>query len=402
MSNLNRRIRTYALLVLAAYGLTALLIGADYVVLYRTGELAKISEIVTDQQRRGGLYLGLAAGIAAYKYEGYQQRHPDIVAIGTSRAMQIRDYFFTQPFYNLGGLAQGQMQAFALMDRLLLRQPPKTVIFAVDFWTFCTTKEEFPPFTRPNSTFHDGLGTPDKALLIWRLFAEGTLSTEDLVRIFRGTLRPPRRVMPRTGVSTLFSDDGFGPDGSLYTLVAAGNPGPFPVADRRSDQDIDAIRCGGGRIPANCHLSEENLALIGMLGSELKRHGIRLIVIAPPVTSALFDAIRAIPAADAFMTSWRRRIEQAWPEAYDFTDPKDIGASDCEFYDGIHGGEVAYARIFRTLAARDKNVASLLNLENLDRVIAIGKDRITVALGLTEKARQVELGGFTTCHPSHP
>ena len=146
MMKLNRKIRIYVSVVLVAYAIVASLIGANYLVLFRTGEVADVETIVDAQQRHGGLYNGLSVGLAEYKYEGYRQRRPEIVAIGTSRAMQIRDYFFTQPFYNLGGLTQGQGQAFALWDRLLASQPPKTVIFAVDFWTFCTRKYEFPPF----------------------------------------------------------------------------------------------------------------------------------------------------------------------------------------------------------------------------------------------------------------
>lgn len=401
MMKLNREISVYMLIILVAYGIVASLIAVNYLVLYRSGDLTDLPTIVATQQRDQGLYGGLAVGLAAYKYETYKQRRPEIVAIGTSRALQIRDYFFTRPFYNLGGMTNGQMQAFALMDRLLLKQPPKTVIFAVDFWTFCTHKKEFPPFSRPTGSYHDGMGDPNKAFLLWRLVVEGRLSATDLEQIFRSQIDPPHRILPRTGLGSLIQDGGTGADGSLFNFAAKGSADSTPDIENRSRHEIEALSGGGGRIPVGCQVSDENLALLGMLGNELADHGIRLIVVAPPVTSAMLRAIGQMPQANTYMTEWRRRLKEAWPDSYDFTDAEDLGASDCEFYDGIHGGEVAYARLFRALAGTaDTDIASLLNMENLNHVVSLGRDTITVALGFPDKVRAVELEGFRPCRPS--
>lgn len=394
----NLKIRNYILIVLGAYTIIASLIATNYFVLYRTGEMDDLDKIVATQQKNSGLYNGLSRGMAAYKYEGYRQRQPEIVAIGTSRAMQIRDYFFTRPFYNLGGLVHGQAQAFALLDRLLMKQLPKTVIFAVDFWTFCARKSEFPPFERPTGSYHDGQGNPSNALLFLRLFADGRLSGEDLGQIFQYLFYPRHRALPRIGISTVTGDSGFGPDGSMFSFLSKGNDNRLPEIKNRSKHDIETMRRGQGMFPSNCKVSEENLTLISMLGAELSKHEIELIVIAPPITSALLSAVKDVPAANDYMKAWRIRLKEAWHRTYDFTDPSVIGASDCEFYDGIHGGEVAYARIFRTLAALEpESIAPLLNVKNLDRVIAMGDNQITVALGLPEKVRNLELAGFKAC-----
>lgn len=397
---LNHAIRKYTLVVLLAYGAVAASIAVNYLVLYRTGELAELPAVVAAQQKNGGLHNGLSVGMAAYKYEAYRQRHPEIVALGTSRAMQIRDYFFTRPFYNLGGLVQGQAQAFALMDGLLLKQPPKTVILVADFWTFCARREEIPPFGRPTGSYHDGQGDPNKPVLLWRLFAEGRLSAADLGKIFRGVFNPPQRLVPRSGISSLLSDSGFGPDGSLFKLVSQGSVDQTSDIEDRSREDIDALRRGVGRVPVDCNVSDENMALLGMMGAELAGYGIDLIIIAPPITSALLKAVESTPAANAYMTTWRRRFMAAWPQTYDFTDPRTIGSSDCEFYDGIHGGEVTYARIFRALVdTGNVQLVRALNIENLDRAIAGSKNKITAALGFSEKVRDAELGGFKACNP---
>ena len=396
-----RHIRIYIFVLLLAYVSIAALIMMNFSVLYFTGELDGLDKIVKAQQQTPSLYNGLSEGMAAYKYEGYRQRRPEVVAIGTSRAMQIRDYFFTKPFYNLGGLVQGQSQAFALIDQLIIKHPPKMIIFAVDFWTFCSQKKEFLPFIRPTGTFHDGQGNPSDPLLLIRLLAEGSLSSEDLKQIAVRLFNPPKRALPRTGISALLRDGGFGPDGSLYNLLSTKSTNTLSDIGARSQIQIKALNLGKGRFPPNCTVSNEGLSHLTMLGTELANQGINLIVIAPPITSALLKAVKKSPAANTYMSQWRQRLKEAWPQTYDFTDPRSIGSSDCEFYDGIHGGEVAYARIFRALAkSGPKRLKQVLNVKNLDQVIAIGKNKITVALRFPETVRAIELGGFKTCNPN--
>ena len=396
-----RHIRIYIFVLLLTYVSIAALIAMNFSVLYFTGELDGLDKIVKAQQQTPSLYNGLSEGMAAYKYEGYRQRRPEVVAIGTSRAMQIRDYFFTKPFYNLGGLVQGQSQAFALMDQLIIKHPPQMIIFAVDFWTFCSQKKEFLPFIRPTGTFHDGQGNPSDSLLLIRLLAEGSLSSEDLKQIAVRLFNPPKRALPRTGISALLRDSGFGPDGSMYSLLSTKSTYTLSDIEARSQIQINALNRGKGRFPPNCTVSHEGLSHLAMLGTELANRGINLIVIAPPITSALLKAVKKSTAANTYMSQWRQRLKEAWPQTYDFTDPRSIGSSDCEFYDGIHGGEVAYARIFRALAkSGPKRLKQVLNVKNLDQVIAIGKNKITVALRFPETVRAIELGGFKTCNPN--
>ena len=177
------------------------------------------------------------------------------------------------------------------LDRLLREQPPQLVIFVVDYWAFCTGKEEFPPFKRPRGTFHDGQGNPNKSTLLWRLLIEGQLSLAELGKVLKRAISSETRALPRIGISSLISDSGFGADGSMYNFVTRGSVDPAPEPSKRSHISIEALRRGEGRLPKYCRLSAEGIALIAMLGAELAGQGIDLVVIAPPVSGALFDAM---------------------------------------------------------------------------------------------------------------
>src|SRR5580693_8571968 len=132
------RPRRFLLSLTTVYAMLVVAIGVNYAVLWRAGELRALGDIIARQRESGAIYNALSIGFADYKYAAYRAVAPQIVAIGTSRAMQIRQRDFVAPFYNLGGLTQGPEQANVLADRLLLRgDPPGVVIFALDFWTFC-------------------------------------------------------------------------------------------------------------------------------------------------------------------------------------------------------------------------------------------------------------------------
>lgn len=380
-----------------SYLIIAGLVAVNYLVLYRTGELEDLPDIVAEQQKRDGLYNAYSIGFAAYKYETYRQRQPEIVAIGNSRSLNIRDYFFAQKFFNIGGLALNPIHAFSLMDQLLVKHPPKAVFFTVEYSTFCALKKEYPPFVRPNSTFHPGQGDPESPLLLWQLYLDDQLSNKNLSQLFQHLIKPQQPVVPRTGLGTVIVENHIGADGSLFYFE------PITTLDvkDRSRHDINVFNQNTGLKAVGCTFSERNLVMLRMLGTELAEHGIDLIVILPPSSSALMQVIEKNPDANTFLNEWRRRVKEVWPQTYDFTDPRTFGSSDCEFFDGIHGGEVVYARIFRKLAEYEpERIAPLLNLENLDHVIAIGKDKVIVALGFPENVRKHELRGILPCSPS--
>lgn len=53
----------------------------------------------------------------------------------------------------------------------------------------------------------------------------------------------------------------------------------------------------------------------------------------------------------------------------DFTDPRTFAATDCEFVDGFHGGEVVYARILRDMADRWSSLLAYVDMDKINAVI---------------------------------
>ena len=81
-----------------------------------------------------------------------------------------------------------------------------------------------------------------------------------------------------------------------------------------------------------------------------------------------------------FFADWRAVLSDIIPQYFDFNDLRPYGATDCEFYDPVHGGEVAYMRIIRNIASKKESpLAGRVDIALLDQLIELNKGATTIA-----------------------
>jgi hypothetical protein len=339
--NLNG-VNRFLIALLAAYTILLVAIGVNYAVLWRAGELQSLDKIVRDQRDRGEIYNALSIGFADYKYAAYRQRAPEIVAIGTSRAMQIRQQYFLKPFYNLGGLVQGAGQANVLADRLLLRGiPPRIVIFALDYWTFCRLATDRAPDKAVRDVFHDGMGQPQRHFLIYHLLFDGRFSVADYVRLFSSQNSTEA---DRIGLGAKIGKSGFAADGSIYSF-----PPNAGALDRRWESAVALISSGGAQMIKDCQVSNVAIESLKHFVGRLDNAGVKTILFMAPLPGAVIKRMQD-DGRYGYIGELRKSLAARYPRRfYDFFDMRDV-ASDSEFYDGLHGGDVVYRRIVLTIA----------------------------------------------------
>jgi hypothetical protein len=328
---------------LLIYALAGLAVLVDVVVLWKAGEFTALDDII-QRQKRGAIYNALSISFADYKYAAYTETRPQIVAIGTSRAMQIRATFFRPSFYNLGGLVQGPLQANAIANRLILRErPPKLVIFALDFWTFCRRPGERAGGPRPSETMHDGMGQPGRYFLIYRLLAERRYGPLDYVHLM---LQGNAADRERIGLAARLGTSGFAADGSLY----AGPPGDGPLEARWSEL-MDRMRTGSDPMVKGCAVSELALDALDRFVARLSAVGVEVVLLMAPMPGTIIDALET-DGGYRYIEQLRTVLANRYPQRfYDAFDLRGI-APDSEFYDGMHGGEIAYTRAILAAARR--------------------------------------------------
>lgn len=370
------RFPLYARILLFAFCLFQVGVLANLGFLWQAEELGSAQSLVERHHSEGGIYNALSVSLADYKYRSYSETKPNIVAIGTSRAMPFRGYFFKSSFYNLGGLVHGQRQAFSLFDGLLKKNPPRIAIIALDYWTFCSLGAEPKTVTRPLDGFHDGMGQINRYLLPHRLLWEKRITTADYFSVlFSGnphSEKPP--AIPVIGINAKILRAGFGTDGSMYGFNHA------PRYGDRWDRARQQISAGIGRFFHNCRLSEENVTYVKMLDREFRGVGTLPIFVAPPLPGVVIEMLEKKKKLFSYIGEWRSAMKSSGIIFFDYHDISPMGSSDCEFGDEIHGGEVTYLRILLDMATQPNSpLRAEVDIPRLKELLGKHENRITIA-----------------------
>ena len=145
--------------------------------------------------------------------------------------------------------------------------------------------------------------------------------------------------------------EGFDQYGSYhYTPTLNGTIKPD---DPKFQSSIKQIKNGEKVFTHGDNIDEDVWQDFLRLVSWVKSHDINLIVFMPPLAPQVIDAM-ADTGDYAYIDQLRNRLQEMAIEYYDFHDLRFAGASDCEFIDGIHGGDIAFRRMLMHMAARSQ------------------------------------------------
>jgi hypothetical protein len=102
----------------------------------------------------------------------------------------------------------------------------------------------------------------------------------------------------------------------------------------------------------------------------VEAQGSELILIVPPVSKAIVDALAA-HGVPILLDQMNERLAGIGHPVFNFHDPTALGSSECEFLDGFHGGRVTYLRMLAAiLRSEQTNLVSYVDAGEIDRLIA--------------------------------
>ncbi len=352
-----------------------LLIAAPYSAwwLYESGDCAVERACAAQAEGKFALFgSGVSQDFVDYKLQLYAKVKPQITTIGSSRVMQFRRAYFAPEtsYMNMGGVAGNLKILRSTLDAMLRVHVPEAVIIGLDFWWFMPRWEADPGgSTRPTSGSYGY--RPASLKQPWTWLLEGKISPAELARPLLGLFGHGFR-QDRFGVMAQQTDDGFGPDGAwYYTGDVTGRRRPY---DYQFQATLDEAKYGikafyhampGEEAPCQEHLD----AICGMV-SRLQSRGVQTYVFIAPLSGRVLDYMRGRPEAYRHLFQLREALFARGLDVLDCTDARAFGASDCEFVDGFHGGEVAYARILRLLAESRPQLARYVARDRIDDALA--------------------------------
>ncbi|MDO5483716.1 MAG: hypothetical protein Q4F27_02295 [Desulfovibrionaceae bacterium] len=335
--------------------------------LHHSGDLAVERAVAAQSQGHFALFgSGVSQDFVDYKLQLYAAVKPEIAVIGSSRVMQFRGAYFRKPFLNMGGVAGNLAVLRSTIDAMLRSHRPEAVILGLDFWWFLP-QWEARPFTEvpPTSgSYTCGLESLKKP---WAWLLEGKISPLDLARPLLSLGGMGFRE-DRYGIMAQQTDDGFGPDGSwYYTAEITGQKPPF---DYQFHDTLDQVRYGIKAFyrarAEQLGPDTEHLDALAEICCRLKARGIQLYVFIAPLSLRVLEAMRLFEDGYPHLFRLREALAARGLDVLDFTDPRSFASGDCEFVDGFHGGEIAYARILQRMADRWPALLSYVNMERIE------------------------------------
>ena len=315
--------------------------------------LSRVVRLQLSAPPPGILFLsGINQQFYEYKMLLLDTVRPEVVAIGSSRAMQMRDRFFSKSFINLGG----SVTAVPELERVVTHiegmgdAKPKLALVFVDPWWFNPGAPNFsgePVVNFPRMVSAD---------LVW----------QGLKDLLYGNWVRQSLESRNLGIFAELKKAGFSGDGG-YNYV--GTIDGQTAADVGFAAELGGIRNGTEYFVAG---AQPDSAAMGRMCSTLNRlrHAVgHVVVVAPPLAGAVWGRMSE-SGRYSYIQEAFAQLESCSPGFMNVTNPADIpGAGDCEFYDGVHYGNTIAARILRMVAQRQPQVAGYLNTAFIDSFI---------------------------------
>jgi hypothetical protein len=305
-----------------------------HLALFKAGEV-NLDHIIGEQLSGGHkLFLsGINQNAYAYKLELLEKTKPEVVVIGSSRAMQFRDEFFQKQFLNLGGTVSNIADLEQLAAKInSLQTKPKLLLITLDPWWF---NPNYIPARQP----HLNIEFPNIVNADLMFNAVNTLG--------RGSWLTEMFVSDNLGIHAILSGEGFSVDGSYhYTATVTGEK---ISRDELFAGTLNRISNGNQRFEKSSVADADitNRACIAM--NTLSKSSENLIVITPPFASTIWRKLN--DGGYEYIQDVYNKLEAcAGVTINNYSNPTVLeGATDCEFIDGFHGGDTIAARMLKKL-----------------------------------------------------
>jgi len=308
----------------------------------QAGEYSEAEVVAQQAANPRLLYLsGLDQSVSFYKSELTDRLRPEVVVLGSSRAMQVRTHFFNVPAVNWGGAVNSLAQLDWTANHLIaLPKKPALAVIFVDTWWF-------------NDSYQNSAAVyaPRERTAFTNLYSNTSL-------LFRAVVRQGLRAnAERIGIAALRSNQGYDAGGSFHYVAAVFYPNAKDT-DTQFQTSLKQMTIKAGRWAAADNASDSALNRFRNIVKRLEAANIKVVAIMPPFAAPVTSKFAEDPGY-RFVGDLRKKLSG---EVFDYTDLSSIpGANHCEFIDGSHAGEVVYARALALAARSQPRLAALLS-----------------------------------------
>lgn len=282
------------------------------------------------------------------KLESVLLRKPEVLALGSSRILEIRSEFFRPGvrFYNAGLAARKLLQFRQFLDLIPPSAQPKVLIVCLDQRYFD------PKDLYSQNDFEDELSRARDPWRPFNIFAENWRTAYldffagkfDLEDVFRSS----EDGLTLVGLQARTDRLGARNDGSQFYGEKMHRLMKNPEAPRFNEA-FSYLKSGEQRFRFGQEVLPDSLTEIGSFLAECRSRGIQVVGFVPPYAGQVYDKLKEGGKHD-YVFQIGGKVVPLFREygfvCLDLTDVRAIGASDAEFLDGYHPTEKATLRMF--------------------------------------------------------
>lgn len=329
---------------------------------YNSGEFRDFDDAIVTQRENSSVIIGMGYNEQTpyYKLSNANYYEADIIALGTSRAMQFKEEFFQESFYNCGGAVSGNYSEYKnFLSNLTYR--PKIVLLDLDAWVFNDAwNNNLPDYSQFQQISQAKRSVLSMTVKMYLDLLERKWGFSDL-----------KNYSENIGFNGRIKGDGFMADGSYYYSHLYRDP--TSSDDYQFKDTLSRIERGVSRFEYGKHIDKDTLAQLDDLLHYCNENDIQVIGYLAPFAPSIYQRmvssgnygylLEISPACEHIFKKYGH-------EYFDFSDGAMLEATDEFFIDGFHGSEIVYGIMLEKMIQADSLIAKYVDKERLDSRMA--------------------------------
>lgn len=335
----------------------------NFAIVFLAGETTPYAEIANWQQKASDrLYDPIFNNDhVSYKYNLFEQRGGQVVVAGSSRALQHREAFYSQPMTNMGRAIAGVKDALRFFKYMENQPQVHTIIFIADFWWF---KHRLKPDQKLGDLNYS-YGSERSIDMFFLPVYYALQDKFDIGKIvdtasFASGIQD--RKTPHIGLRSIQHHIGFKPDGSRWE-------GSSIFTQEHTDSLLKAQmekRIGAGRFGYSKKVQTYAIDRFFKGVAELERTGKDVIVVFSPLSPMLYNEVMTNPKFSYVPDTLE--YMRNYP-IYNYLDPAQFNVESRHFIDFFHTGPYIEAKMLLDLARKDRRAQNVIDAEFLTRFV---------------------------------
>lgn len=311
-----------------------------------SGEISDPNTLFAKQRTNKNALMGLAYSypIQTYKLDGMNFIKPQVLIVGSSRVMQIRNYFFRSDvsFYNTGGMVGDINELNCFFNNIPVTHKPRIIVLGLDQFWF-------------NNSFVTSSGKYDCSIA-----AEAAPSLQSLIKfnftriykqLYKGDIKPGRLLSNNIGLSGEMNNEGFRIDGSYrYGKILTH---PEEDVDYNFKDTYYRIANNTNRFQYGQDVSDSSVRRLDNFLSACYKQNIQVVAFLPSFPHVIIDTMMKMGEKYAYITKIMPALKPVFDKykyaLADFTDEAWLGSEPTEYIDGFHASEKAMLRALLAL-----------------------------------------------------